>query len=178
VAWWQFGRIAEPPKSTEVATSVGTHEQGRTSVPPSVVVPGPFQQPGPNQASASVQSSTAPPAAAVDSSDSRTVDPGADAVRAFYTALGRGDGAAAAALVVPERQKGGLSAQSMTDFFSGNFVPLRLISVTPYGQNTYQATYTFQKGQKSVVCANSVIVAVTQRNGSYLVQSIDARGGC
>jgi hypothetical protein len=105
-------------------------------------------------------------------------DPGADVVRAFYTALSRGDGATAAALVVPERQKGGLGAQAMTDFFSGNFQPLQLINVAPYGQNAYQATYTFQRTAKSVVCANSVIVSVTQRSGQYLIQSIDARGGC
>jgi hypothetical protein len=127
-------------------------------------------------ATAPAVQSTAPlPTAPTRSAGS---DPGADVVRAFYTALGRGDGATAAALVIPERQKGGLGAQAMTDFFSGNFQPLQLIGVAPYGQNAYQATYTFQKTAKSVVCANSVIVSVTQRNGQYLIQNIDARGGC
>ena len=110
--------------------------------------------------------------------DKASPDPGADVVRAFYAALGRGDGAMAATLVVPERQKGGLGAQAMTDFFSRNFQPLKLISVAPYGENAYQATYTFQRTAKSVVCANSVIVSVTQRSGQYLIQNIDARGGC
>lgn len=118
------------------------------------------------------------PAAQTKSAESGTSDPGAEVVRAFYAALGHGDGATAATLVIPERQKGGLSAQAMTDFFSSNFRPLQLISVAPYGQNTYQATYTFQKTSKGVACANSVIISVTQRNGQYLIQNIDARGGC
>jgi hypothetical protein len=127
---------------------------------------------------APVQPTPSVPAAQTKSAESATSDPGADVVRGFYAALGRGDGAAAAAFVIPERQKGGLGAQAMTDFFSSNFRPLQLIGVAPYGQNTYQATYIFQKTSKSVACANSVIVSVTQRNGQYLIQNIDARGGC
>jgi hypothetical protein len=153
-----FVTASAPPRSTETA-SVG-HDTGSTA--PSTAAP--------------IVPSTAPVPAAPTSGASR--DPGADVVRAFYTALGRGDGATAAAFVVPERQKGGLGAQAMTDFFSGNFQPLQLINVAPYGQNTYQATYTFQRTAKSVVCANSVVVSVTQRNGQYLIQNIDARGGC
>jgi len=101
---------------------------------------------------------------------------GADAVRAFYSALSQGNGGAAAALVVPERQKGGLSAQQMTAFFSKLAVPLQLISVVPSVQNTYQATYTYRATTN--VCTNTVIVAVTGRNGRYLIQNIDPRGGC
>jgi hypothetical protein len=134
------------------------------------------------QIAAPVVQSTAPvlqPTSPVPAAKSaENLDPGADVVRAFYIALSHGDGAAAAALVIPERQKGGLSAPEMTQFYSGNFQPLQLISVLPYAQNSYQATYTFQRTAKSVICANSVIISVTQRNGRYFIQGIDARGGC
>ena len=104
------------------------------------------------------------------------VDPGADVVRAFYTALGHGDGTTAAKLVVPENQTGHFDPQGMTKFFSSFAKPLQLISVAPYGQNAYQATYTYLATTK--VCNNSVIVTLTKRNGQYLIQSIDSRGGC
>jgi hypothetical protein len=103
-------------------------------------------------------------------------DPGANVVRGFYTALGRGDGAAAAKFVAPERQTGHFDPQGMTKFFSSFKIPLQLISVVPYGQNSYQATYTYMATTK--VCNNSVVVALMKRNGEYLIQSIDSHGGC
>ena len=131
--------------------------------------------------------STAPPAVApvpvtptppafVQTEPAMAADPGADVVRAFYTALGRGDGATASKLVVPERQTGHFDPQAMTKFFSSLSKPLQSLGVEPAGQNSYQATYTYVATTK--VCNNSVVVSLTKRNAQYLIQNIDSRGGC
>jgi class 3 adenylate cyclase/ankyrin repeat protein len=98
-------------------------------------------------------------------------------VSAFYLALGRGDGATASSLVIPEHQNGGLGAQAITNFYSRLIVPLQLLSVVQLPPNDYQATYTYRASVKSA-CNGSATVTVTDRNGRYLIEKIDAHGGC
>jgi hypothetical protein len=115
------------------------------------------------------------PAASVSTADS---DPGAKVVRDFYAALSRGDGAAAAELVVPERRNGNYDPKGMTDFFSKNYQRLQLAEVATAGQNTYHVTYTFKKSEKSSDCPFSGTVSVTQRGGQYLILNTNIHPGC
>lgn len=101
-------------------------------------------------------------------------DPGAAVVTAFFTALGRGDGAAAAARVVPEKRKDNYDPQKMTATYSKFSTQLRLISVVASGANTYQATYTYQTSPTNSACMTTATINVTERDGQYFIQSIRA----
>jgi hypothetical protein len=123
----------------------------------------------------------APQPAPVGPATSATVvdsDLGAKAVSDFYAALNRGDGAAAAAFVVPERRNGNFDPQGMTDFFSKNYQPLQLTEVAPTGQNTYHVVYKFKKSEKSSDCSYSGTIWVTQRGGQHLIQDSNVRHEC
>jgi hypothetical protein len=122
--------------------------------------------------------SASTPAAAATSPDIAISDPAAKVVRDFYAALARGDGAAAAALVIPEKRKGNLDPQAMTDFFSNSYQPLQLSELVPAGQNTYQVRYTFKKSARSGDCAFYGTVSVTQHGGEYLIQATNIRHDC
>jgi hypothetical protein len=155
-------RAPSPAPTTPTATTAAP-----TPVTPTAVATPPVPSAAPMSASPTTVT-VMPPV----TSDQNVGDPkGADVVRAFYTALGHGDGTAAAKLVVPERQKGHLDPKEMTKFFSSFSDPLRLLSVEPRGQNAFQATYTYRAG--SSVCNNTVLVITTQRNGQYLIERIE-----
>ena len=124
----------------------------------------------------SVATAAAPQIGGGGSAGTPPIDPGADVVRAFYGALARGDGALAATFLIPEKQKGGLAPQAMTSFYSRLSQPLQLTNVMPIDRTNYQATYSYRT--TAMTCNNSVIVTLTQRGGRYLIQGIDARGGC
>jgi hypothetical protein len=65
-------------------------------------------------------------------------------VREFYDALGEGDGARAAAVVIPEkRDDGPLSSRELTRFYSSLRAPLRLTQVDPINDNTVFVRYQF-----------------------------------
>jgi TIR domain len=161
-----------PPATLSGPTTLSPAAPSQANQVTALNAPAPVAPP----ATASEPTTTAPTVSRPAALSNEIADPGADVVRAFYTALGRGDGAAAAAFVIPERQKGGLSSQEMTHFFSTLAEPLQLISVASNGQNTYQASYTYRASTK--ICNNTVIVSLTRRNGKYLIQNIDAHGGC
>jgi hypothetical protein len=99
-------------------------------------------------------------------------------VTAFYEALGRGDGFAAAELVIPEkRARGPLSADAMTHFYSQLSEPLQLISVSQLDKSTVLARYQYRTGSGKL-CKGRANVTITSVNGTNLIQSIKALDGC
>jgi hypothetical protein len=111
---------------------------------------------------------TAPPALAPGAYDP------VGAVTAFYAALGRADGKAAAALVVPEKQgKGPFSAQGIEQFFSKVREPLAIESIERAGNDLVSVKYRFTRSDGSV-CRGDAKVNTTFEKGKTLIKAIAA----
>lgn len=107
---------------------------------------------------------------------SRSASSGEQTVRAFYAALGAGNGAAAAAHVIPEKRSSGpFSAGAISRFYGRLHEPLSLTSVTPEG-SAYRVTYRYSAGRSH--CSGVAIVRVTNRGGRDLIRSIRSLSGC
>ena len=101
---------------------------------------------------------------------------GEGVVRAFYAALGAGNGAAAASQVIPEkRSRGPFSAGAISRFYGHLPEPLRLKSVTPAG-GAYRVTYRYSAGRSH--CNGVAVVRLTKRDGRDLIGSIRSLSGC
>jgi hypothetical protein len=99
-------------------------------------------------------------------------------VREFYDALGEGDGARAAAVVIPEkRQSGPLSARQLTLFYSSLRAPLRLAQLDPVSDDTVFVRYQFVTSDDRL-CSGSATVETTRRDGDTLVKGIRAFNAC
>ncbi len=102
----------------------------------------------------------------------------ATTVRAFYLALGMGDGQSASQYVrADKRRKGPFSPEALTAFYGKLTEPLKLASVAPIGPNRFRAQYRF-KASRSSVCNGSAIVQVGRENGRNLISSIQTVTGC
>ena len=100
-----------------------------------------------------------------------------NAVRAFYGALSRGDGAKANMLVIP--QKRALPAyqrNSITAFYGHMAEPLILLSVTPTGASEYEVHYQYRK--RMAQCNDRAIVMTQQYNGRVFISRIRPLGNC
>jgi Caspase domain len=96
------------------------------------------------------------------------------AVKAFYGALSRADGKAAAALIVPEKRRTGpFSEDGITQFYSALRAPLLLQSVEPADNDTVYVKYSFTRAN-GTVCNGNATVRVTRRDGKALIQGISA----
>jgi hypothetical protein len=114
--------------------------------------------------------------ASAKSTPSPAAPRGASAVRAFYAAVGAGNGTAAASHVVPEKRSSGpFSAGAISRFYGRLPQPLRLTSVTPSG-GAYRVTYRYSAGRSH--CNGVALVRVTQRGGRDLISSIRSLSGC
>jgi hypothetical protein len=103
--------------------------------------------------------------------------PAASTVRAFYEALGAGQGAAASAMVVPEkREKPAFSPTAMTRFYSSLRQPIRLIDISGRGSGAYIVHYRY--GTSTRACDGRAFVAITIRGGQNFIQSISPLNGC
>ena len=101
----------------------------------------------------------------------------ATTVEAFYLALGAGDGATAAAFVIPEKTaKGPFSAAELTRFYGGLREPLQLLGVTAVSENEFLARYRFVAGAN--VCDGKARVRTENRDGRTFIRSIKALNGC
>lgn len=103
---------------------------------------------------------------------------GAEAtVRAFYAAVGRADGAAASALVVPEkRARGPYAADEITRFYGSLAVPLAVASVERRDDGVLvRYGFTTAGGRR---CDGRAVVRVTLRDGRPLIEAIRALDGC
>ena len=103
--------------------------------------------------------------------------PGTTTVRGFYNALTAGDGAEASKFVVSElRNRGPLSADAMSAYYSTLRSPLKLQDVRPLSNDTFEATYTFTS--RSGVCNGHSIVTTVQRGDLVLIYHIRSLSGC
>lgn len=98
-------------------------------------------------------------------------------VRAFYAALGAGNGAAASAQVIPEkRDSRAFSPEAITRFYGKLAEPVRLTRVVPLPGGGYTVTYRYSTGRSH--CNGRAVVNVAHRDGRDLIRSIRALSGC
>ncbi len=99
-------------------------------------------------------------------------------VAAFYNALSNADGAAAAALVVPEKRGiGAFNENSIHTFFAALAIPLSLESVSRKGPDKVAASYVYTRSNGSV-CKGRAEVSTTYKFGKTLIGKIRALNGC
>ncbi len=105
--------------------------------------------------------------------------PAADAVvRAFYEALGRADGRAAAELVVPERRTSGpFAPEAISRFYSTLAEPLRLVSVRSLGGDAVEARYRYRK-PSGVACDGASVATVVRSTAGAFISRIKPSNGC
>ena len=127
--------------------------------------------------------STISAAPTLSKSFSNEEDPTADygtaatTIRAFYSALGSGQGGVAASMVVPEKTaRGPFSAHELTRYYGNMRWPIQLLSVLPSEANTYMVRYKF--AVTNSVCNGRAVVEMTKRNGRNYIARIRALDGC
>lgn len=104
-------------------------------------------------------------------------DAGEAVLRAFYRALGRGDGEEASAHVVAEKRSSqAFSPQAISRFYGELREPLRLTAIVPLERGRYRVNYQYSAGQ--LPCDGVAVVSLTSRNGRDLIRSIQALNGC
>jgi hypothetical protein len=106
-----------------------------------------------------------------------TEETGEATVRAFYAALGAGNGVSAAARIVPEkRSSGAFSPEAISRFYGKLPEPIRLTGLTSLGRDTYRVSYRYSAGRSH--CTGSAVVNLTSLGGRYFIRSISALNGC
>ena len=106
-----------------------------------------------------------------------TTETGEAVVRSFYSALGRGNGAAASAHVVArKRLAGAYSPEAMSRFYGSLPKPIRLTGITTASNRTYRVRYYYSAGRSQ--CNGQAIVSLTSSNGRDFIRSIKALDGC
>jgi hypothetical protein len=173
----------KPTASPEVAEQSTIAQPKRTAPPPSTpaepIVPA-------DRRSRSAPAKTIPDRRVADRTSSEPRQPApspgrsADAeatVRAFYGALGAGNGAAASSQVIPEkRSSGAFSPRAISRFYGRLPEPLRLTAIVPLAAGAYRVTYRYSAGRSR--CNGSAVVRLTNRGGRRLIRSIQALTGC
>jgi hypothetical protein len=97
-------------------------------------------------------------------------------VQDFYRALGQGDGAHAAADVVPEKRAGNYAAAALTGYYGSMARPLKLVSATAAG-SVVAVRYSFTDAHGRA-CDGAANVLTTNRGGVQLISAIQALNGC
>jgi hypothetical protein len=111
------------------------------------------------------------------SSDAAAGEDGEATVRAFYDALGVGNGTAASARIVAEkRTSGAFSPGAMSRFYGRLAEPIRLTEIVPLGGGAFKVRYRYASGRSR--CNGSAIVSVVDRSGRDTIRSIRALRGC
>jgi hypothetical protein len=117
-----------------------------------------------------------PPAIARQTEPEQT--PGGDAVRtasAFYRALSQADGAAAAALIVPEKRgRGNFNPAKMTEFYSNMIRRLTVEDIASLDDGVVAVRYSYVSPAKVCNSATATVRTV-RRDGRTLIESISAR---
>jgi hypothetical protein len=99
-------------------------------------------------------------------------------VTAFYEALGRADGAAAAAQLVPEKRiQGAFSAAEITKFYSGLSEPLKLLSTSTKNDGLVRVQYRYRLA-RGTVCDGEALVALRPAGDNWLIETIKALNKC
>lgn len=124
------------------------------------------------KAGAPLSASPAAPTSTLDEADA-----GATTVRAFYAALGRGDGEAASNFVIPEKRGAGpFAPDSISRFYGSLIEPLKLTDLTSQKPGEYLVGYQFRASSRR--CQGRAIVTMTQREGLSLIAKIHPLDGC
>lgn len=98
-------------------------------------------------------------------------------VRAFYHALGAGDGKAAAAQVIAEKRSSrAFSPGAISRFYGRLPEPLRLTGILPLARGAYRVSYRYSAGRSR--CDGRAVVSLTYRGGRNFIRSIDALDKC
>jgi hypothetical protein len=98
--------------------------------------------------------------------------------RAFYGALGGGDGYRAAAMIEPEKRGyGPLSGARMSRFYRSLAEPLRLTSLYALSPDTAFVRYRFAT-RGGGVCQGAANVITSRRGGQTFIRAIHAYNGC
>ena len=119
-------------------------------------------------------SSVEPRSSSMTSVDQRT---GQATVRAFYEALGRGNGSAASAQIVSEKRSSrAFSPDAMSRFYGALPEPIRLTEIVPLSRGAYRVRYRYSAGRSH--CNGSAVVRLTSQGGRDLIRSIEALSGC
>lgn len=140
---------------------------------------------------ASAQAQPAPaatdPAVAADASGDQqpppNVAPAGDAtapigvVRAFYTALGAGDGSTAATLVEPQKRSGNYAPAALSRYYGSLSQPLQLLAAQATGPSTVRVRYAFVAAGGRA-CNGSASVHTAQIGGQTFISGIQALNGC
>jgi hypothetical protein len=106
-----------------------------------------------------------------------TAEGGEATVRAFYAALGAGDGATASARVIPEKRNSrAFSPEAISRFYGPLAEPLRLTEVVPTADGAYRVRYRYSTGRSQ--CNGVADVRVVKRDGRDYIRSINALSGC
>jgi hypothetical protein len=96
----------------------------------------------------------------------------------FYVALGRADGFTASEHVVPEkRERGPLSPDAITQFYSHLSEPLHLVSVTQLDDGSVLAQYRYRTSAGRN-CNGKALVSLRLSAGKYLIDVIRALSKC
>lgn len=101
----------------------------------------------------------------------------ATVIRAFYAALGDGQGVAASELIVPEKRRvPAFSPAVLSRFYGGLKEPIRLIGISQSGPNSFIARYRY--ATQTTRCDGRVSITTTARKGRNFIQGIRALDGC
>ena len=119
------------------------------------------------------------PVQAAPTEDDPTAEYGtaATTIRAFYSALGSGQGGVAANFVVPEKRSSGpFAAGNLSRFYGNMRKPLVLLSLERTGQSEYAVRYRYAVTKS--VCDGRATVTTTMRDGRNYIAGIKALDGC
>ena len=98
-------------------------------------------------------------------------------VRAFYNALGQGNGAGASAQIIPEKRSSrAYSPEGISQFYGRLAEPIRLTEILPLSDGSYRVRYRYAAGRSH--CNGSAVIRVANRSGRNLIRSIRALNGC
>ena len=98
-------------------------------------------------------------------------------VRAFYEALGAGDGDTASDMIVPEKRSNrAFRPQAISRFYGGLPEPIRLTKIRPQPNGAFLVSYRYSAGRSH--CNGRAVVRLSERQGGQLIRSIDALDGC
>ena len=108
---------------------------------------------------------------------SSTYESGEGAVRAFYDALGTGDGTTASAQIIPEKRSSrAFSPEGLSRFYGALPEPIRITDIVPLARGAYRVSYRYSAGRSR--CNGSAVVRLTNRGGRDFIRAINALNGC
>jgi hypothetical protein len=100
-----------------------------------------------------------------------------ETVRAFYSALGEGDGAKANSLMSLDKRAAPAYQPDAIEAFYGHMAePLTLVSVNAAGAGDYEVRYRYRK--QSAVCSGHAIVTMQDSGGRAHIARIKPIGNC